>query len=73
MISSPFLDEIATINFAIDTGATFTTISDFDALNNGINCRNFELREETIGAGSSLATRKIPKCKIAFLSSVRAK
>jgi len=70
LLSSPFLDEIASINFVIDTGATMTTISDFDALNNQIKCTTFESAIETIGAGSSLPTRVIRNCKIAFTSSV---
>lgn len=73
LLSSPFLDEIASINFAIDTGATMTTISDFDALNNNIICTHFEPTARTIGAGTSLATRKIRDCKIAFLSSIHSR
>jgi hypothetical protein len=68
-ISSPCLDEIAFIKFAIDTGATITSVSSVDAVLNGIDCSKLHPLSPTFSATTpSIHTCFISECKLGFLS-----
>jgi hypothetical protein len=68
-LSSPSLDEIALIRFAIDTGATITSISSVDAVLNGIDCSKLQALLPTFSATTpNIHTCFISDCKLGFIS-----
>lgn len=68
-LSSPCLDEIAFIRFAIDTGATITSVSSVDAVLNGIDCSKLQPLSPTFSATTpNIHTCFISNCKLGFIS-----
>jgi hypothetical protein len=68
-LSSPCLNEIAFIRFAIDTGATITSISSVDAVLNGIDCSKLQPLSPTFSATTpNIHTCFISDCKLGFIS-----
>ena len=68
-LSSPCLNEIAFIRFAIDTGATITSISSVDAVLNGIDCSKLQPLSPTFSATTpNIHTCLISDCKLGFIS-----
>ena len=68
-LSSPCLNEIAVIRFAIDTGATITSISSVDAVLNGIDCSKLQPLSPTYSATiPKIHTCFISDCKLGFVS-----
>ena len=68
-LSSPCLNEIAFIRFAIDTGATITSISSVDAVLNGIDCTKLQPLSPTFSATTpNIHTCFIFDCKLGFVS-----
>ena len=69
-LGSPCLNEIALIRFAIDTGATITSISSVDAVLNGIDCSKLQPLSPTFSATTpNIHTCFISDCKLAFVSN----
>ncbi len=63
------MDEIAFIRFAIDTGATITSISSIDAASNGIDCLKLQPLSPTFSATTpNIHTCFISDCKLGFIS-----
>ena len=68
-LSSPCLNELALIRFAIDTGATITTVSSVDAILNGIDCSKLQPLSPTFSATTpNIHTCFISDCKLGFVS-----
>ena len=68
-LSSPCLNELALIRFAIDTGATITTVSSVDAISNGIDCSKLQPLSPTFSATTpNIHTCFISDCKLGFVS-----
>jgi hypothetical protein len=68
-LSSPCLNEMAVIRFAIDTGATITSISSVDAALNGIDCSELQPLSPTFSATTpNIHTCFISDCKLGFIS-----
>ncbi|MGH9982849.1 MAG: hypothetical protein ACRD8W_02700 [Nitrososphaeraceae archaeon] len=68
-LSSPCLDEIAFIKFAIDTGATITSVSSVDAVLNVIDCSKLQPLSPTFSATTpNMHTCFISNCKLGFVS-----
>lgn len=68
-LSSPSLDEKAFIQFAIDTGATITSVSSVDAVLNGIDCLKLQPLSPTFSATTpNIRTCFISDCKLGFIS-----
>ena len=68
-LSSPCLNELALIRFAIDTGATITSISSVDAVMNGIDCSKLESLSPTFSATTPhIHTCFISDCRLGFIS-----
>jgi hypothetical protein len=68
-LSSPCLNELALIRFAIDTGATITTVSSVDAILNGIDCSKLQPLSPTFSATThNIHTCFISDCKLGFIS-----
>ena len=68
-LSSPCLDEIAFIRFAIDTGATITSVSSIDAVLNRIDCSKLQPLSPTFSATTpNIQTYFILDCKLGFIS-----
>ena len=68
-LSSPCLNEIAFVRFAIDTGATITSISSVDAVLNGIDCSKLQPLSLTFSATTpNIHTCLISDCKLGFIS-----
>ena len=68
-LSSPCLNELALIRFAIDTGATITSISSVDAVMNGIDCSKLESLAPTFSATTPhIHTCFISDCRLGFIS-----
>jgi hypothetical protein len=68
-LSSSNLNEIAVIRFAIDTGATVTTISSVDAALNGIDWSKLQPLSPTYSATTpNIHTCFISDCKVGFIS-----
>ena len=68
-LSSPCLDEIAFIRFAIDTGATITSVSSIDAVLNGIDCSKLQAVSPTFSATlPNIHTCFISDCKLGFIA-----
>ena len=68
-LSSPCLNELALIRFAIDTGATITTVSSVDAILNGIDCSKLQPLSPTFSAATpNIHTCFISDCKLGFVS-----
>ncbi len=68
-LSSPCLNELALIRFAIDTGATITTVSSVDAILNGIDCSKLQPLSPTFSATTPyIHTCFISDCKLGFVS-----
>jgi hypothetical protein len=68
-ISSPGLEGTAFIKFAIDTGATITSISSIDAHLNGIDCSKLQPLSPTFSATiPNIHTCFICDCKLGFIS-----
>jgi hypothetical protein len=71
MLSSPQLENILHLNFCIDTGATLTTISWFDAIMNNVSPSEFgDPLISTDGVGGSVPTSVIRNCKLEFETDV---
>src|ERR687892_398357 len=62
-LSSPCLNELALIRFAIDTGATITSVSSVDAVMNGIDCSKLQSLSPTFSATT-------PNIRSSFISSL---
>lgn len=63
------MDEIAFIRFAIDTGATITSVSSIDAVLNGIDCSKLQPLSPTFSAATpNIQTCFISDCKLGFIS-----
>lgn len=68
-LSSPCLNELALIRFAIDTGATITTVSSVDAILNGMDCSKLQPLSPTFSATTpNIHTCFISDCKLGFVS-----
>jgi hypothetical protein len=68
-LNSLSLDEKAFIRFAIDTGATITSISSVDAILNGIDCSKLQPLSPTFSVTTSnIRTCFISDCKLGFIS-----
>ena len=68
-LSSPCLNQLALIRFAIDTGATITTVSSVDAILNGIDCSKLQPLSPTFSATTpNIHTCFISDCKLGFVS-----
>jgi hypothetical protein len=68
-LSSSNLNEIAVVRFAIDTGATITSISSVDAALNGIDCSKLQPVSPTYSATTpNIHTCFISNCKVGFIS-----
>jgi hypothetical protein len=68
-VRSPSLDEVVLIRFAIDTGATITSISSVDAVLNGIDCSKLQALSPTLSATiPNIHTCFISDCKLGFVS-----
>jgi hypothetical protein len=68
-LNSLSLDEKAFIRFAIDTGATITSISSVDAILNGIDCSKLQLLSPTFSVTTpNIRTCFISDCKLGFIS-----
>lgn len=69
-LSSPCLNEIAFIRFAIDTGATITSVSNIDALLNGIDCSKLQALSPTFSATiPNIRTCFISDCELGFIAN----
>lgn len=63
------MNELALIRFAIDTGATITTVSSVDAILNGIDCSKLQPLSPTFSATTpNIHTCFISDCKLGFVS-----
>jgi hypothetical protein len=68
-LNSLSLDEKAFIRFAIDTGATITSISSVDAILNGIDCSKLQPLSPTFSVTTpNIRTCFISDCKLGFIS-----
>lgn len=68
-LSSPSLNKKAFIRFAIDTGATITSVSSIDAVLNGIDCSKLQPLSPTFSATTpNIQTCFISDCKLIFIS-----
>jgi hypothetical protein len=68
-LSSSSLDEVGLIRFAIDTGATITSISSVDAALNRIDCSKLQALSPTLSATTpSIHTCFISDCRLGFIS-----
>jgi predicted aspartyl protease len=65
---SQFTNEWIRIRFLVDTGSTFTTLSNFDARKNNINYKALESDKvlAEMGDGSEASTRTLDNCVIAL-------
>jgi hypothetical protein len=69
-LSSPSLNKKASIRFAIDTGATITSVSSIDAVLNGIDCSKLQLLSPTFSATTpNIHTCFISDCELGFISN----
>jgi hypothetical protein len=67
-LSSPSLNKKA-CQFAIDTGATITSVSSIDAVLNGIDCSKLQPLSPTFSATTpNIQTCFISDCKLIFIS-----
>lgn len=67
-LSSPSLNKKAFIRFAIDTGATITSVSSIDAVLNGIDCSKLQPLSPTFSATTpNIRTCFISDCKLIFI------
>ena len=72
-LSSPCLNAIAFIRFAIDTGATITSISSVDAVLNRIDCSKLQALSPTFSAVMpNIRTCFISDCKLGFITDDEA-
>jgi hypothetical protein len=68
-LNSLSLDEKAFIRFAIDTGATITSVSSVDAILNGIDCSKLQPLSPTFSVTTpNIRTCFISDCKLGFIS-----
>ena len=68
-LSSTYLNDVAFVRFAIDTGATITSISSVDAALNGIDCSKLQALSPTFSATTpNIHTCFITDCKLGFIS-----